>query len=170
MPRAGFSWAPLMTARLCEPEWMTVEQAFQERLTTALAWHRDGDRLELRDAAGVMELAFARRVPADVTAADLIGRWEWAGDTAAPVRPWIAFDGERFVGHTGCRDFSGEYATEAVTRRPLWCTPTISSFTVSPTTARHQRLDSVATSLTMIWASKPRRASYGAGRASTRTL
>ena len=109
----GFAWAqPVMTLRLCDQSLMTVEQAFQDRLTTALTWNRDGDRLELRDSAGSAQMIFERRVPAAVSANDLIGRWEWVGDTAAPTRPWIAFDGARFVGHTGCRDFTGDYTTE----------------------------------------------------------
>lgn len=109
----GFSWAqPVRTMRLCATEWMSLEEAFVGRLTTALAWHRDGDRLELRDSAGSAQLTFERRVPAAVSANDLIGRWEWAGDLATTTRPWIAFDGARFVGHTGCRDFTGDYTTE----------------------------------------------------------
>ncbi len=109
----GFAWAqPVMTLRLCDQALMTLEQAFHDRLTTALTWHREGDRLELRDSAGSAQMLFERRVPAAVSANDLIGRWEWVGDTAAPTRPWIAFDGARFVGHTGCRDFTGDYTTE----------------------------------------------------------
>lgn len=109
----GFSWAqPIRTMRLCASEWMSLEEAFVGRLTTAPAWHRDGDRLELRDAAGSARMIFERRVPAAVSANDLVGRWEWVGETTAPTRPWIAFDGARFVGHTGCRDFSGDYTAE----------------------------------------------------------
>lgn len=106
-------WSGLVvTVRGCEPEWMSLEEIFLERVREAVAWRVSGDRLELRNASGALRLAFARREPAPVTGADLSGLWAWAESSLAPARPWIAFEGTQFTGHTGCRGFAGEYTTK----------------------------------------------------------
>ncbi|MBL8096138.1 MAG: META domain-containing protein [Anaerolineales bacterium] len=107
---AGLTWAqPAITTRACAPAWMALEATFFERLSRVTHWRREGNRLEWRDLTGAVVVAFDQRIPADVSADDLIGRWVWVDAGLGPSPAWIAFDGARFTGNTGCRNFEGDY-------------------------------------------------------------
>ncbi|HRE28638.1 MAG TPA: META domain-containing protein, partial [Anaerolineales bacterium] len=50
-------WSGLVvTVRGCEPEWMSLEEIFLERVREAVAWRVSGDQLELRNASGALRL------------------------------------------------------------------------------------------------------------------
>jgi heat shock protein HslJ len=88
------------------------EQSYQRALHEAVVVNASEDRLTLKSANGEPLLKFARRVPAAVDPAQLLGRWRLRTiDGAPPSAPnvVITFAPGTITGFAGCRDFTSTY-------------------------------------------------------------
>lgn len=137
------------TARACaDPGPMTQESLYLARLAGTPTFRILDDRLVIEPAGPGQRLEFARRIPAAMDPAQLVGtRWRLReSDTPAgapPIR--IAFASDHITGFAGCRDFEATYSA----RGDAISTPTLAMATTecAADAAVHEREGQFTTDL-----------------------
>jgi len=95
------------------------ESTYIRTLQKATTYRRQGDRLEIQNAAGKTTLVYAQRLQYHSDPADLVGtEWILHSMNGKPLAegstPTLSFDSEkRYSGYDGCQHFTGIYFAEA---------------------------------------------------------
>jgi heat shock protein HslJ len=95
------------------------EKSYMRTLGEVTTYRRQGDRLELRNAAGETTLVYAQRLQHRSDPAELVGtKWMLHSMNGRPPvegsTPTLSFDSEKkYSGYDGCRHFTGHFYADA---------------------------------------------------------